>query len=162
MAVIAAAVAVAGCTRETPDAAPTTTLPLITTTVPSTTSTTATTSTTLPPVQIGSFPDYRIVFRGEADGPGDSVVVLLDPSSYDQLSDLDLYNIVVDVVEEFPPIYEAYVIDDEVAYEAVLAEAPTVEEQRLLEMHYLARLEEGFRVVYLGPYADSGSSVLGS
>lgn len=159
---VAAAVSVTACSRESPEAAPTSTLPLITTTVVPSTTTSSTTTTTLPPIRIGSFPEYRIVFRGEAAGPGDSVVVLLDPTSYDQLSDLDLYNVVVDVVEEFPPIYEAYVIDDEIAYEAVLAETPTAEQRRLLDMHYLARLEEGFRVVYLGPYADSGSSVLGS
>ena len=31
-----------------------------------------------------------------------------------------------------------------------------------LAVHYLARLEEGFRITYLGPFVTSGSAVLGS
>ena len=34
--------------------------------------------------------------------------------------------------------------------------------KRILAVHYLARLEDGFRIVYLGPFEDSGTAVLGS
>ncbi len=36
------------------------------------------------------------------------------------------------------------------------------EGQRLLNLHYLVRLDEGFRITFVGPFSDSGSSTLGS
>jgi hypothetical protein len=122
---------------------------------------TTTTTTTLAPLSDPSFPSYSIVQRRE-DSNGDTVVVLLDPTSYEILSDVDLYDVLVDVVERFPPIVEAHVVDSPAAARAVLVEEPSDEQLQTLGEHYLVSLEEGFRIVYRGPFADLGSSVLGS
>jgi hypothetical protein len=131
-----------------------------TTTTPVTTI--AVTTTTLEALAGPTFPDYTIARRvGTTDGR-DSVVVLLDPSSYQILSDVDLYDVVADVVDRFPPIFQAYVVDSPEAADAVLAEEPTEEQLQILSEHYLLSLEEGFRLVYHGPFAELGTSVLGS
>jgi hypothetical protein len=119
------------------------------------------TTTTLAPLSAPSFPSYSIVQRRE-DSNGDTVVVLLDPTSYEILSDVDLYDVLVDVVERFPPIVEAHVVDSPAAAQAVLVEEPSDEQLQTLGEHYLVSLEEGFRIVYRGPFADLGTSVLGS
>ena len=46
--------------------------------------------------------------------------------------------------------------------EAVLVEQPDEDQGLILANHYLARLEEGFRIVYVGPFEESGTAVLGS
>lgn len=93
---------------------------------------------------------------------GDTVVLLLDPASYTSLSDLDLYDVIADAADRFPPIYEAHVVDSSEAADAVLIEEPDEEQVGILSVHYLARLEDGFRIVYLGPFEESGTAVLGS
>ncbi len=110
-----------------------------------------------------SVPEYSIVQREPGD-EGDIVVVELDPESYDSLNDIDLQNVIADIVDEFPPVYEAYVIDSPDVAELVLLPADELdaEGQRLLDIHYLARLEEGFRIVYVGPFEDAASTILGS
>lgn len=126
-------------------------------------SSTTTTSTTLAPsTLIPSFPEYRIVQRIVAPDTGDIVVLLLDPQSYTSLSDLDLYDVIADAADRFPPIFEAYVVDSQAAADAVLLEDPDADQLRELDAHYLARLEEGFRIVYVGPFEDSEEAVLGS
>ncbi len=89
---------------------PITTLPP-STTVAATTQTTAAT-TTLPPVNELSAPVYRIFARTPTDGLGDDVTVLLDPTSYDSLTDIDLYDVIFEVVEFFPPVTTLHVVDE--------------------------------------------------
>ncbi len=137
----------------------TTTEPIVEST---TTSPPETTTTTLAPLSAPSFPSYSIVKRIENPDEGDTVVVLLDSTSYTILSDIDLYDVLADVVDRFPPIFEAHVVDSQAAADAVLAEAPTEEELQTLSEHYLVRLEDGFRIVYQGPFDELGTSVLGS
>jgi len=157
---------VAACTSSSEPSSTTTAAPPVssTTTVttmaslPSATSS----STTLAPLSAPVFPDYRITQRIIAPETGDIVVILLDPTSYTSLSDLDLYDVIADAVDRFPPIFEAYVVDTRTAADAVLVEEPDGEQQRELASHYLARLEDGFRIVYVGPFEDSEAAILGS
>jgi hypothetical protein len=93
---------------------------------------------------------------------GDTVVLLLDPASYTSLSDLDLYDVIADAADRFPPIFEAHVVDSPEAADAVLLEEPDEDQVGILSVNYLARLEDGFRIVYLGPFEESGTAVLGS
>lgn len=108
-------------------------------------------------------PTFTIVGRTPGD-EGDTVVVLLDPESYESLTDIDLYNVLSEVVDDFPPVLEAHVIDsEEVASLVTMApEELDAEAQRLLDLHYLVRLDEGFRITYVGRFADAGSDILGS
>ncbi len=151
----------AGCSSSA-DTATTIAEPVVVTTLPSTTTSTTSPSTTLPPISQLSPPAYRIVERVPTEGPGDEVVVLLDPSSYDTLTDLDLYDLIAEVVELFPPIATLHVVDDAAAANAVAASDTSTTETPAPSEHYLARLENGFRIVYLGPFAASGTAVLGS
>ena len=164
MVVLAAVVLTvsAGCSSS---AEPATTIaePVVVTTLPSTTTTSTTSpSTTLPPISPLTPPAYRIVERVPTEGPGDEVVVLLDPSSYDTLTDLDLYDLIAEVVELFPPIATLHVVDDAAAANAVAVSDTSTTATPVPSEHYLARLENGFRIVYLGPFAASGTAVLGS
>jgi len=93
---------------------------------------------------------------------GDTVVLLLDPASYTSLSDLDLYDVIADAVDRFPPIFEAHVVDSQDAVSIVLVEEPDEEQQKTLDEHYFVRLEDGFRIVYVGPFDESEDAVLGS
>jgi len=127
------------------------------TTVPSSTAVTSTTTSAPDP----EFPDYTVVSRQEGDA-GDTVVVLLDPASYETLTDIDLVNVLADVVDRFPPILTAYVIDNPAVAEAVLSPTPTPDEQELLGRHYLVRLEQGFRMVFAGPFESTPTAILGS
>ena len=69
---------------------------------------------------------------------------------------------IADAVDRFPPILVAHVVDSRDAVEAVLLEQPDENQERILADSYLARLEDGFRIVYLGPFEESGTAVLGS
>lgn len=144
-----------------------------TTTTSTTTSTTTTTTTTAPPTttttttttiqqEPPAFPEYRIIERIVVPETGDTVVLLLDPATYTSLSDLDIYDVIADAVDRFPPILEAHVVDSQEAADAVLIEEPDEEQEAILTVDYLARLEDGFRIVYLGPFEESGTAVLGS
>lgn len=157
---LAVVVVAAGCNNDSDDAnSGTTSLAPITTTsrAPSTT----TTTTTLAPLEEATAPRYEIVSRTTEDG-GDVVVVLLDPASYDNLSDLDLYDVTADVVDQFPPVYEVHIVDTSDAALLVLQDELDDEERALLAKHYFVRLEEGFRIVYVGPFSSAGTAVLGS
>ena len=90
------------------------------------------------------------------------MILLLDPASYTSLSDLDLYDVIADVVDRFPPIFEAHVVDTRDAAAAVLAEEPDEDQQRTLAEHYFVRLEDGFRIVYVGPFDGTDDAILGS
>ena len=109
-----------------------------------------------------TFPEYEIRRRITGDASGDTVIVLLKAGTYTDLSDLDLRGVVTDVVEEYAPILEAHVVDSEEAVDLVLLEAPTSAEQTILDEHYFVRLEEGFRIVFLGRFSDAGEQYLGS
>lgn len=108
-------------------------------------------------------PTFSIVSREEGE-EGDVVVVLLDRESYGSLTDIDLQNVLAVLVEDFPPVYEAHVVDDENVTELVVAAPGDIdeEEQRLLDLHYLVRLDEGFRITYVGPFEDVPTAILGS
>ena len=123
-------------------------------------SSSVTTSSTAPGDPV-TFPEYTIVSREPGDD-GDTVVVLLDKDSYGSLTDIDLANVLADVVDKFPPILTAYVIDDDSAAEVVLLASPTEADLELLSNHYLVRLEEGFRMVFAGPFEDTPVAILGS
>jgi hypothetical protein len=160
---IAAAMVIAACSSSsdtTTTTAPTTTVATTTTTVATTTTTVATTTTV--PQEPPPFPEYRIVERIVVPETGDTVVLLLDPASYTSLSDLDLYEVIADATDRFPPILIAHVVDSPEAADAVLLEEPDEAQRLILEANYLARLEDGFRIVYLGPFEESGTAVLGS
>lgn len=158
------AVVVVSCTSSNEPASTTTTTTLgtSTTTLPTTTTTAASSTTTTTIPREVSFPEYRIAERIVSPETGDTVVLLLDPASYTSLSDLDLYEVIADAVDRFPPIFEAHVVDSQDAVLAVLAEVPDEDQLKTLELHYLVRLEDGFRIVYLGPFEDSDDAVLGS
>lgn len=108
-------------------------------------------------------PTFTIVSREPGD-EGDTVVVLLDTESYGLLTDIDLQNVVAEVVEDFPPVYTAHVIDSEEVADLVLEDPADLdaEEKRLLDLHYLVVLEEGFKITFLGPWEESGTAILGS
>ena len=160
MTVALIAASCSSSSEDTTTTAPTTTS-TSTTAAPTTTTTVPSTSTTVPQ-EPPPFPEYRIVERIVVPETGDTVVLLLDPASYTSLSDLDIYEVIADAADRFPPILVAHVVDSPEAAEAVLLEEPDAGQQRILEVHYLARLEDGFRIVYLGPFEESGTAVLGS
>lgn len=107
-------------------------------------------------------PEYAIVSRVETDDPGDTVVVLLDPESYTSLTDIDLYDIIAEVVDLFPPISALHIVDDVAAVNVVANPESTPEEIVLVGDNYLVRLEDGFKIIYLGPFTASGTAILGS
>ena len=160
MTVALIAASCSSSSEDTTTTAPTTTS-TSTTAAPTTTTTVPSTSTTVPQ-EPPPFPEYRIVERIVVPETGDTVVLLLDPASYTSLSDLDIYEVIADAADRFPPILVAHVVDSPEAAEAVLLEEPDAGQQRIREVHYLARLEDGFRIVYLGPFEESGTAVLGS
>jgi len=161
--VAAVAIVIVSCSSSSDTTTTTsTTTTTTTTTVPTTTTTTAPTTTTTLPQEAPAFPEYRVAERIIAPETGDTVVLLLDPASYTSLSDLDLYDVIADAVDRFPPILVAHVVDSPDAVEAVLLEQPDEDQELILANHYLARLEDGFRIVYLGPFEESGTAVLGS
>lgn len=94
-------------------------------------------------------------------GSGDTVVVLLEPATY---SDLDLQNVVTDVIERFAPIAQLHIVDDSAAVELVLLndDQLTPDQVLVLDEHYFVRLEDGFRLVYQGPFDTFGEVILGS
>ncbi len=160
---VATALVIASCTSSNePASTTTTTVPTTTTTTTISPTTTASPTTTTSVPNEVSFPEFRIAERIISPETGDTVVLLLDPASYTSLSDLDLYDVIADAVDRFPPIFEAHVVDSQDAASAVLVEEPDEDQQKTLEKHYLARLEDGFRIVYLGPFEGSDDAVLGS
>jgi hypothetical protein len=115
-----------------------------------------TTTTIATPTIPGLFvPEFTILER-TAD---DVLVVGVSPGTY---SDIDLQNLVSEVMERFAPVDGLHIVDDEAATDLVLAETLTAEDQAFLDDHYFLRLEEGFRMVFLGPFADVGEVILGS
>ena len=131
------------------------------TTVPAASSSSTTTAGPDDGTSTATFPRYQIVARQQGND-GDIVVVLLDTTSYGSLTDIDLQNVVADVVAEFPPVLEAHVVDSAEAAAIVLNDDLDEAGIALLAQHYLVRLEEGFRIVYSGPFESRGVLILGS
>ena len=152
------------CTSSSVDTTTTTESPTVTTLASSTTTSTtvASPTTTLAPITQLNAPEYQIVQRIALEGGGDEVVALLDPSTYESLSDLDVFDIVAEIVDLFPPVTTLHIVDDAAAANTVVDPDASAEARTALQEHYLARLENGFRIIYLGPFASSGSVVLGS
>lgn len=123
--------------------------------------TTIATSTTEADTAVVEFPAYEIVSRSES-ADGDTLVILIDSDFDDALTDIDLQNLLADVVEMFPPVYEAFVVDSRTAANLVLAEDLDEQAQSVLDQHFLVRLEEGFRVVFTGPFEGTRTLILGS
>jgi hypothetical protein len=136
----------------------TTTLPIVTTT-PVTApvdDTPSTTSVATPTTGLGfSFPEFTIVERTDDD----VLVVAIPAGTY---TDIDLHNLVGEMVERFPPVNGLHIIDDVAVTQLVLADSVSAEEQALLDLHYFLRFEDGFRMVYLGPFAEVGEVIFGS
>lgn len=156
--------AVLGACNSSSDATTTSTSEAqVITTLPETTTTTLPeTTTTLAPVSSLDPPAYQIVGRAPIEGQGDEVVVLLDPTSYDSLTDLDIYDLIGEVVELFPPVSVLHLVDDPAAANVVANPDASEAEREVLTDHYLARLEDGATIVYLGPFSARGTIVLGS
>ncbi len=114
----------------------------------------------LPSLPPGEVPAFEVRHRSPGEG-GDVLVVLIDPGRY---TVLDLENLIGDVIEEYSPVLELHVVDDVAALAAVLEseEERTASERALLEAHYLARLDDGVVVTFLGPYAEYGQHLIGS
>jgi len=122
----------------------------------------AATTTTIPPSPTSTVPPprYSIEARTRA-ASGDTVVVLVEPGDY---GEAQLEFVVVDAVERFAPIGTLHVVDHSAAVSLVLeaSEDLETEQQAFLAEHYLVRLEEGFRMIFQGPFDDLGEIVLGS
>lgn len=139
----------------------TTVAPPVPTTVSVTAAPVATSTTEAGTGPFVEFPEYEIVSRSES-AEGDTLVILIDSNFDDALTDIDLHNLLADVVEMFPPVYEAFVVDSTAAADLVLAEDLDEQAQSVLEQHFLVRLEEGFRVVFTGPFEGVRTLILGS
>jgi hypothetical protein len=132
------------------------------TTAPSGESDGATTTTVAVDEEVSfSIPAYLVVNRVEGD-KGATVVVLLDTDSYTALTDVDLQNVIEDVIDRFPPVYEVHVVDDISAADLVLADGVQPAQQDILDEHYLVRLEEAFTIVYVGPFSDFPVTIIAS
>ncbi len=107
-------------------------------------------------------PRYQIVQRTFGEGVGDEVVVLLDPTSYETLTDIDIQDLIGEVVDLFPPVAIAHIVDDPAAANVVGNPDASAAEIASIQDHYFARLDNGFEITFLGPFASSESNVLGS
>lgn len=110
---------------------------------------------------VPSVPQYEVVSR-EPGSDGDTLIVLLDAGSYTSLSDIDLQNVIADVYDRFAPVFEAHVVDDPEAAVIASRDGPAAVALSTFADHYLVRLEDGFRIVFLGRFEDAGTTTLGS
>ncbi len=99
---------------------------------------------------------YDIRHREPSDS-GDRLVVLIEPGDY---TEIDLSNLVLDIVEANEPVDQLDVVDSQAALRAVIRNSENLTPQQ--SRHYVLRLENGNRVVFLGPYSDLGSFIIGS
>lgn len=161
---VAAVFVLAACTSSSDDTTTTTAEPVTTSTITVEESTTTTVADTTTTSQINQLtpPEYEIVQRQPLEEGGDEVVVLLDPASYQSLTDLDIYDIIAEVVDDYPPVSIMHVADSPEA--AIVLGNPESSSSDIdsIEDNYLARLDNGTDVTYLGPFASSGEAVLGS
>jgi hypothetical protein len=117
------------------------------------------TTTTL---EVAALPTYEIVHRSPGDN-GDLLVIVLDDVS-SGVTDHDLEQLILDVVDTFGPVAEAHVIDDASVLELVLADpADLTDDQKAdLEAHYLLKLVDGTSVSFEGPFQDVPGYEIGS
>ena len=120
------------------------------------------TTTTSTPKMVLTAPGYTIVDRIDGEGAGDTVIVLLEAGTYDSLNDIDLYDLIAEVVELFPPIAVVHVVDDAAAANIVANPDASEAELEAVATNYLARLDNGFQITFLGPFVSAGTAVLGS
>ncbi len=99
---------------------------------------------------------YDIRHREPSDS-GDRLVVLIEPGDY---TEIDLSNLVLDIIEANEPVAQLDVVDSQQALRAVIRNPENLTPQQT--RHYVLRLENGNRVVFLGPYSDLGSFIIGS
>lgn len=163
MLILVVVAVVAACSPSATTSSSTSTVASVTTleTAPPTTVAPSTTSSFAPTPSMTP-PEYQIIWRNPIEGQGDEIVVLLDVASYSALTDIDVFDLIVDVVERFPPVTIAHIVDAAGAADVVTNPDASEAERSEFADNYLARLEEGFRITYLGPFADSGTAVLGS
>jgi hypothetical protein len=161
--ILVTATVVAACSPSATTDSSTSTAASVTTleTAPPTTLAPSTTSSVAPAPSVTP-PKYQIIWRNPIEGQGDEIVVLLDVASYNSLTDLDVFDLIADVVERFPPVTVAHIVDDQDAAAVVTNPDASEAERNEVADNYLARLDEGFRITYLGPLADYGTAVLGS
>ena len=107
-------------------------------------------------------PVYEVIHRGPGDN-GDMLVIALEDVS-DGITDHDLEQLNLDVVDTFAPVAEAHVIDDKSVLELVLADPAelTDDEKANLASHYLLRLTDGTTVSFQGPFEDVPGYEIGS
>jgi len=162
--VMCLALFIAACQNGSDASTSTTSDSVLLTLPPQTTPTTSLpTATTSPePIIELSAPRYQIVQRTPGEGVGDEVVVLLDPTSYEALTDIDIQDLISEVVDLLPPIAIAHIVDDPTAANVVGNPDASAAEIASIQDHYFARLDNGFEITFLGPFASSGSNVLGS
>jgi len=162
---VAASLTAVACTSSASDttssSAPAATLTTLTIADGTSTVSDAASTTSSVPKTVLSAPEYKIVDRVEGED-GDTVVVLLDSETYDSLTDLDVYDLIAEVVELFPPIAVVHVIDDGAAANIVVNPDASESERRAVSINYLARPDGGVKILYLGPFVSSGTAVLGS
>ncbi len=141
----------------------TTQAPTTTTVVPAGGDDTSTTTTTEATQGEVALPGYSIVERVPGEGDeGDTVVILLDTDADDAITDIDIQGLLSEVVDEFGPVNAAFVVDSLEAAQIVLLDEFTQEQVDELEAHYLARLEDGFRIVFQGPFSEAGDLLISS
>lgn len=141
-----------------------TTQPSPTTSAVTSTSGADTTTTTTTAASLGGvdFPTYTIRER-IAGSAGDTLVILIDPDFDDgTITDIDLQNLLSEVVEDFAPVREAYVVSSEEAAGIVLLENLSSDQEAVLDQHFWARLEEGFRIVFQGPFESAQPLLISS
>lgn len=124
----------------------------------STTEAVETTTTTEAPM----LPSYDIAHRSPGDN-GDTLVVVLSDTS-DGVTDHDLEQVILDIVDTFGPVAEAHIIDDASVLELVLMDPAELDEgqQELLASHYLLKLVDGTSVSFQGPFEDVPGYEIGS
>lgn len=135
-----------------------------TTSATTTTGSTAPTTTTTTAATLGGidFPTYTIKQRIEG-AAGDTLVILIDPDFDDgTITDIDLQNLLSEVVEDFAPVREAYVVSSEEAAGIVLLENLSSDQEAILDQHFWARLEEGFRIIFQGPFESAQPLLISS
>lgn len=160
---VCAALLVSACQGSSADTTTTTEdSPLVTLSPPSATTTISSPPTTTARINQLLAPEYQIVQRTAGDGVGDEIVVLLDPTSYETLTDIDIQDLIGEIVDLFPPVWTAHVIDDPAAANVLGNPDASAEDLASIADHYLARLDNGVEITFLGPFAPKGSIVLGS
>ncbi len=119
------------------------------------------TGSTTPTTLVGvTVEDYEVVGR-EAGTDGETIYVVVPPGAY---TDVDIENFVLDLFEAGTATFGAEVFDDSVAVDAFRKpEAERTEDETAqVNAHHLASLVGGTTIVFRGPLASSGETVIGS